>query len=104
MLPLAAQAQPSDAPSRGQLLYEAHCVQCHTTQMHWREARVARDWAGLRAQVQRWQSQIGEQWPPEDVDAVAQHLNATIYHYPVGSERALAPSGGVVASRRSTAP
>ena len=101
-LPAPVMAQASDAPSRGQLLYEAHCVQCHTTQVHWREARAARDWPGVRAQVQRWQSQIGEQWPQEDVDAVAQYLNSTIYHYPVTREQAAAP-GGVVASRGSAA-
>ena len=97
---LPALAQPSDSPSRGQLLYEAHCVQCHTTQVHWRQARAARDWPGLRAQVQRWQSQIGEQWPQEDVDAVARHLNATIYHYPEDSERAGPVVRDVVASRK----
>ena len=100
MLPVAAQAQASVAPSRGQLLYEAHCIQCHTTQVHWREARAARDWPGLKAQVQRWQGQIGEQWPQEDVDAVARHLNATIYHYPVTSERAGTVLRDLVASRK----
>jgi mono/diheme cytochrome c family protein len=36
------------APSRGQLLYGNHCVECHTTQMHWREQRLARDFASLK--------------------------------------------------------
>ena len=39
------------APSRGQLLYGTHCVECHTTQMHWRAQRLARDWDSLKGQV-----------------------------------------------------
>lgn len=85
-LPLALADEPGS--SRGQLLYDAHCIQCHTTQMHWRDARVARDWRSLRAQVEGWQARIGERWSEEDVNAVARHLNATIYHYPVPSEQA----------------
>lgn len=95
--PLLAQEASGAGPSRGQLLYDAHCIQCHTTQMHWREARVARDWRSLREQVDNWQARIGERWTAEDVDAVARHLNATIYHYPVPSEQA-GRQGGAVAS------
>lgn len=103
MLPplLAQEASGAGAGTgRGQLLYEAHCIQCHTTQMHWREARVARDWRTLREQVEGWQARIGERWTAEDVDAVARHLNATIYHYPVPSEQAGgADAAGDVARR-----
>ena len=69
-------------PSRGELLYSNHCIECHTTQMHWRDRHVARDMATLQAQVRRWQGQIGLQWTDEDIDAVAQHLNRTIYKFP----------------------
>jgi len=96
--PLLAQEASVDVPSRGRLLYETHCIQCHTTQMHWRDARVARDWRTLRDQVEGWQARIGERWTPEDVDAVARHLNATIYHYPVPSERAGPDRGALMSS------
>ena len=78
----AASALHAQQPSRGELLYSTHCIECHTTQMHWRDSHVARDMASLRAQVQRWQGQIGLQWSDEDIDAVAQHLNRTIYKFP----------------------
>jgi uncharacterized membrane protein len=81
-------------------------LQCHTTQMHWRDARVARDWRTLREQVEGWQTRIGERWTPEDVDAVARHLNATIYRHPVPSEQAVrepAPSPQNSIARCSTA-
>ena len=95
--PVLAQEGPAVGSSRGQLLYEAHCIQCHTTQMHWRDRRVARDWRSLREQVNAWQTRIGEHWTAEDVDAVARHLNATIYHSPASSAQA-GGEGGPVAS------
>lgn len=38
----AAWAQSPDA-ARGRQLYENHCIECHTVQMHWRTLRLARD-------------------------------------------------------------
>ena len=70
------------AAGRGQLLYETHCIECHTTQMHWRDRRVAHDFDSLKKEVRRWQSQIGLAWSEDDVAAVAQHLNTTIYRFP----------------------
>lgn len=70
------------AQSRGALLYDTHCIACHSTQMHWRDAKAARDWPGLLAQVQRWQASIGLNWSDEDIAAVAAHLNQRYYRYP----------------------
>jgi mono/diheme cytochrome c family protein len=76
----AAQAQT--VPSRGQLLYGNHCIECHTTQMHWRAGRLARDWESLAAQVRRWQGEARLGWSDEDIAAVTRHLNDTIYQFP----------------------
>jgi mono/diheme cytochrome c family protein len=76
----AAQAQT--VPSRGQLLYGNHCIECHTTQMHWRAGRLARDWDSLAAQVRRWQGEARLGWSDEDIAAVTRHLNDTIYQFP----------------------
>jgi mono/diheme cytochrome c family protein len=76
----AAAQQP--APSRGKLLYETHCIACHTEQMHWRTLHQARDWDTLRAQVRRWQATAGLGWPDADIDAVAGYLNESIYGFP----------------------
>lgn len=78
-----AQAQAVPAPSRGQLLYSTHCVECHTAQMHWRTLRQARDWDTLRAQVLRWQGTARLGWSDADIDEVTRHLNDTIYQYPM---------------------
>ena len=77
-----AHAQPVTSPSRGQLLYETHCVACHNSKIHWRDARQAKDWASLEEQVRRWQSAAWLQWSEDDIADVATHLNDTIYHHP----------------------
>ncbi|WP_236589641.1 c-type cytochrome [Ramlibacter aurantiacus] len=69
-------------PSRGELLYDNHCIECHSTQMHWRDQRLATDWSSLKAQVRRWQATAHLGWSEEDIDAVTRHLNETIYRYP----------------------
>ena len=76
-----AAAQSVDT-TRGQLLYSTHCVECHTTQMHWRAQRQVGDWDSLKAQVRRWQGELRLQWTEQDVDAVARHLNESIYRLP----------------------
>jgi len=76
-----AMGQARDA-SRGSLLYDTHCIQCHTQQMHWRTLGRARDWDTLKAQVRRWQGEAQLQWTEGDIDAVARHLNDTIYGFP----------------------
>ncbi len=83
----AALAQPATAPTRGQLLYATHCIECHSTQMHWRDQRQARDWDGLKAQVRRWQGNAALGWSDADIAEVARHLNDTIYYYPQSSDR-----------------
>lgn len=83
-----AQAQPEGvSPGRGQLLYSTHCVECHTTQMHWREQRLARDWGSLKEQVRRFQGIARLGWTDDDIEAVARHLNDTIYHFPQSQAR-----------------
>jgi mono/diheme cytochrome c family protein len=77
-LPARAQA---DAPTRGQLLYETHCIACHTTQVHWRDAKTAADWASLRAEVRRWQATAQLGWSDDDITEVARHLNQRYYHF-----------------------
>lgn len=73
---LAAQAQ-----SRGELLYNTHCIACHTTQLHWRDKKVATDWNSLKAQVRRWQAAAMLGWNESDIVDVARHLNGRFYHF-----------------------
>ncbi len=82
-----AHAQTNPAQTRGALLYNTHCIECHTTQIHWREQRQARDWPSLKAQVGAWQARAGLKWSEADVVEVARHLNATVYQFPQPSDK-----------------
>ena len=79
--PALAQTTPSPASSRGALLYETHCVACHSTQMHWRSNKAATDWSSLKTEVRRWQGNARLAWTDADIDEVARHLNDSIYRF-----------------------
>jgi mono/diheme cytochrome c family protein len=76
-----AQSAPAADTTRGQLLYETHCIACHNSQMHWRDQRLARDWGGLAQQVRHWQGRANLNWSDDDVLEVVRHLNDRIYRY-----------------------
>jgi mono/diheme cytochrome c family protein len=77
-----AQTPATPSPSRGELLYQNHCVACHDKQVHWRDRRLVTDWATLTAQVRRWQANAGLHWPDATIEEVVQYLNTTIYRFP----------------------
>ena len=90
MLVLAAsagKAQDRTPHERGELLYSTFCVACHTTQMHWRAKKIARDLPGLREQVRRWQTNAGQNWEAADIEAVVNHLNRTYYKFPGATDK-----------------
>lgn len=78
--PPAAQAVP--AGDRGRALYEERCEGCHDRSVHQRSARIARDYAGVRAGVERWDRELGALWRPDEIDAVTRYLNGLYYHFP----------------------
>lgn len=77
-------AQSATPATRGQLLYDTHCVACHDRQVHWRDARLVTNWATLVAQVRRWQALARLGWSEDDIRQVARHLNVTVYDFPQG--------------------
>ena len=78
-----AEDTPVREPTRGELLYETHCLACHNTEVHWRDKEIAKDWKSLRAEVMRWQKFSSLAWTDKDIDAVTQYVNALCYHYRV---------------------
>lgn len=93
---LSASAQ---APSRGELLYSTHCIACHTSQVHWREKKLATDWTSLKQEVRRWQGNAALGWNDADILEVARYLNERIYRFPQASESASLRSAVISASR-----
>lgn len=83
-----AVAQPA-APSRGELLYQTHCVACHDKQVHWRARKIVADWGGLAAEVRRWEANLGLGWSDDTVHEVTRYLNRVFYRFPEPAERQL---------------
>lgn len=70
------------AQSRGKLLYSTHCITCHTTEVHWRDKKLATNWSSLAFQVRRWQDVSGLGWSDSDIQDVTRYFNESIYRYP----------------------
>ena len=100
LLGAAGVGSDAHAQSRGELLYSTHCISCHTTQMHWRDKKLATDWTSLRYQVRRWQGNAKLAWNDADILEVARYLNEGIYRYTETSD-ALASSAAVDSSLRA---
>lgn len=75
-------------PLRGKQLFETTCISCHEDNAFTREKRLAKDYPELRAQVQRWESNLGLHWSEEDIGDVTRYLNSTYYGFacPAGVE------------------
>jgi mono/diheme cytochrome c family protein len=95
----ADQPAPKTEQQHGELLYSTYCIGCHTTEVHWREKRLATDWPTLKNQVRRWQNNIGLALGEDDVAAIAGYLNGLYYHFPATGPK----QSGVVDSQRTVA-
>jgi mono/diheme cytochrome c family protein len=80
--PAVASAQARSDPPRGELLYSTHCIACHNAKIHWRDKKVAKDWASLKVEVRRWQGVAGLAWTDKDIVEVTRYLNTLHYHFP----------------------
>jgi hypothetical protein len=81
----------------GELICSTYCIGCHTTEVHWREKRLATDWTSLKFQVRRWKVNSGLRLGENDVAAVATYLNDLYYHFLVTDKQ---QSGKADATRR----
>ena len=64
---------------RGRLLYENHCMVCHTSVVHVRERRKATSREEIQTWVQRWRKELGLQWGTVEVGDVTKYLNDRYY-------------------------
>ncbi len=89
----SAHDQLKNSESRGGLLYSIHCNACHTSEVHWREQKLATNWSSLKAQVRRWQNSIGLVWSEEEITEVTHYLNAAYYGFPVTDQKGYLQEG-----------
>jgi len=80
LLPGVLVAAPK--PDRGQLLYDNHCLECHVTEVHFREKRQVQSLADLRAETIRWMDELKLEWTAEEVSDVVEYLNLKYYQFP----------------------
>ena len=80
-------ASANAVSSRGQLLYENHCLSCHESVVHVRERRLVKSLAELQAQVTRWSSYQNLRWNKEDIGEVTRYLDERYYRQPDGSAK-----------------
>ena len=69
-------------PDRGRLLHDQRCVSCHDTRVYKRDSKVARNYDEIRAQVVRWETNVGLKWNDNDIDSVTTYLAQTFYKVP----------------------
>lgn len=81
--PHGARAQDVE---RGRLLHENHCRMCHDSIAYKRTEHIAKNYAEVRAQVTRWQTNTGLQWSQEDIDSVATYVAQRYYKFPPPAE------------------
>lgn len=67
------------AEDKARTLHDTYCVMCHGTQVYTRVDRIARDYAGVREQVDRWQKNVALNWSQDDIDAVTDYLAVRYY-------------------------
>lgn len=76
----AADPAPAGDPTRGRLLYEDHCIECHESVVHVRSARKVHHPGELYYQIVRWTRTQRLDWGPEEYRDVYGYLDATFYH------------------------
>ncbi|HYA37023.1 MAG TPA: hypothetical protein VEI74_01950 [Candidatus Methylomirabilis sp.] len=82
-LPIPRPATPSaQTVSRGQLLYENHCIACHESVVHVRHDRRAQSYKALQEWVVRWSNQQQLGWGAGEIADVVDYLNRRYYKFP----------------------
>ena len=73
-LPMIARSE-----DRGRMLYENHCVACHESSVHIREARKVKSYADLERYANRFAKLAGVEWSDAEKILVIEYLNRTHY-------------------------
>lgn len=82
--PLPAQSADLE---RGRLLHENHCRMCHDSIAYKRGTKIAKNYAEVKAQVVRWQTNTGLHWSGEDIESVTAFVASTYYKLPVPTQQ-----------------
>lgn len=67
---------------RGRLLYDNHCIVCHTSKVHRRIPPLPMDIGQLRLIVSAWAKGQQLRWSDDDISDVVEYLDRTHYRLP----------------------
>ena len=67
--------------SRGQLLYEHHCLKCHESNIHIRNKAKAQNVADIQSWVNKWQAHEKLNWDKTELNAVTEYLLKRYYKF-----------------------
>ena len=73
--------QVTPAASKGQLLYENHCLKCHESNIHIRKKDKARNITDVRTWVVKWQTYEKLGWDRSAINAVTDYLIIRYYKF-----------------------
>lgn len=76
--PPSQPAMPVAGP-RGQLLYENHCQDCHTSIVHVRDAHRVRTMDDLEHAVSHWAAELKLDWSDDEIGDVVDYLSQRYY-------------------------
>lgn len=74
-------ARTLSAMDADQALAPAPATVYQNAHLYWREIGQARDWDGLKAQLQRWQQLANPGWGEERIEEVARALNEAVFRF-----------------------
>lgn len=74
-------AMPAVAENQAETLYQANCLQCHSSETYTKPTRRINAFDLLERQVKRCELSLGLQWFDEEIHAVAIYLNEQFYHF-----------------------
>ena len=84
LLLAGSEVMSAEPPSveRGRLLYENHCIVCHTAKVHGRIPPLPIDLKELRLIVAYWVKNEKLPWTQQEIEDVVEYLDAKHYRLP----------------------
>jgi hypothetical protein len=66
-------------PLPRQILHDSNCDGCHDSRVYAGEDRPACNYRGIRAQVRRWEQEIGLNWDDADIERASSCIGSRFY-------------------------
>jgi hypothetical protein len=67
--------------SRGKMLYNNHCVECHESNVYIREKRRVKSTADIVYWISHWSNHLELDWNTDDINEVGHYLEETYYNF-----------------------